>query len=398
MVKYFLSHLPLLLTFSVLVASSASATNTPLSPDSKVSVLTCNPGTEAYAIFGHSAIRVRDSIAGVDVVFNFGTFNADDPRFYQKFLAGRMTYSLSAGSFRDFLPEYQDDNRIVWEQVLNMSTPDKQRIWDRLLDNLKEENRDYKYDFLYDNCSTRIRDDLQRIYGTRWDIVAPIPPKSFRQQFSSGFAYNPWTGFGIDICTGLPADKYPSASEQLFLPQNLFDALARSSVKLVDTTIVYDFSHKAGNPAFSWTSPLAICWMLFAAYALVLAAEVRYKLHLRAFDTFIFSITGLAGLVMVFLWTMTDHRISRFNLNLLWASPLNLVMVFKPRLKTLYVPVLALPVVFSVVASRLYDPAVLPLTLILLTRMLSRERPIVVQEKTIRRSAAAQALGASTPS
>jgi len=389
--KHFLSHLLPLLTFSVLVASGATATNTPLSPFSKVSVLTCNPGTESYAIFGHSAIRVQDSVAGVDMVFNFGTFNADDPQFYQKFLAGRMMYSLSVGSFRDFLPEYQDGNRIVWEQVLSMSTQDKQLIWDRLLENMKEENRYYKYDFLYDNCSTRIRDGLQRIYGSKWDIVAPAPMKSFRQQFSSGFAYNPWTGFGIDICTGLPADRYPSASEQLFLPQNLFDALARSRAKLVDTTIVYDFSHKAGAPAFSWTSPLAICWMLFLAYALVLAAELRYKFHLKALDILIFSITGLAGLVMVFLWTMTDHKISRFNLNLLWASPLNLVILFIPRLKRLYLPVLALPLVFSVVASRLYDPAVLPLTLILLTRMLTRsERTIVVHEMKVRRGTAAE--------
>jgi len=390
--KYFLSHLLSLLTFSVFVASSASATNTPLTPYSKVSVLTCSPGTESYAIFGHSAIRVRDSVAGVDVVFNFGTFNEDDPQFFQKFLAGRMTYSLSAGSFQDFIPEYQDGNRIVWEQVLNLSTQDKQLIWDRLLENLKEENRYYKYDFLYDNCSTRIRDGLQRIYGSRWDIVAPSQPGSFRQQFSSGFPYNPWTGFGIDICTGLPADTYPSASEQLFLPQNLFDALARSGARLVDTTIVYDFSHGAGAPAFSWTSPLAICWILFVAYALILAAELRYKVHLRGFDIFIFSVTGLAGLVMVFLWTMTDHRISRFNLNLLWASPLNLLIIFMPRLRRLYLPVLALPVVFSLVASRLYDPAVLPLTLILLTRMIRHgERRIVVRGK---RNAAA----AATPS
>jgi hypothetical protein len=395
-VKYFLSHLLSLLTFSVLVASGASAANPRLSPSGKVSVLTCSPGTESYAIFGHSAIRVEDPVAAVDMVFNFGTFNVDDPEFYQKFLAGRMTYSLSAGSFRDFLPEYQEGNRIVWEQVLNMSTQDKQLLWDRLLENLKEENRYYKYDFLYDNCSTRIRDGLQQIYGKRWDIVAPTSPKSFRQQFSRGFAYNPWTGFGIDICTGLPADEYPSAKEQLFLPQNLFNALARSGANLVDTTIVYDFSHNAGAPAFSWTSPVVICWILLAAYALVVAAEIRFKLHLRAFDIFIFSVTGLAGLVMVFLWTMTDHRISRFNLNLLWASPVNLLLVFMPRLKRLYLPVLALPVVFSLVASRLFHPAVLPLTLILLTRMLRQGKgAVVVQEEAITRTAVA---GAPTPS
>jgi len=351
---------------------SASATNTSLSPFSKVSVLTCSPGTESYAIFGHSAIRVRDSVTGVDAVFNFGTFDADDPKFFQKFLSGRMTYSLSAGSFADFLPEYQDDNRIVWEQVLDMTPQEKQQIWDRLLDNLKPPNSHYKYDFLYDNCSTRIRDGLQKIYGNRWVIAPQTPRKSFRQQFGEGFSYNAWTGFGIDICTGLPADKYPDTNQQLFLPVNLFDALAQSRTKLVDTTIVYDFSKPAVKAPIDWTAPLTICWILFVLYALTLFAEVRYRRHFRAPDIIIFGITGLAGLVLLFLWTMTDHRISRFNLNLLWASPLNLLLLFRPQLKKYYLPVLALLVVYLLVVPRLFDPAVLPLTLALVTRMIRR--------------------------
>ena len=372
--------LTLVVLFSFL---GASATNSPLSPFSKVSVLTCNPGTESYAIFGHSAIRVRDSVTAVDVVFNFGTFDADDPKFYQKFLSGRMTYSLSAGSFQDFLPEYQDGNRIVREQVLRMGLQEKQELFDRLLDNLKPQNSHYKYDFLYDNCSTRIRDGLQKVYGNRWEIAPQTPRKSFRQQFGAGFAYNAWTGFGIDICTGLPADKYPDANQQLFLPQNLFDALAQSRTRLVDTTIVYDFSRHTTATAIDWTAPLTVCWILFALYALTLLAEVRYGRHFRTPDIIIFGITGLAGLVLLFLWTMTDHRISRFNLNLLWASPLNLLILFKPQLKKYYLPVLALLIVYLLVVPRLFDPAVLPLTLTMLTRMIRRAERTVADHGTM---------------
>src|SRR5262249_39815084 len=150
--KRLLTPLALLLTLNL------SATT--LSPYSKVSVLTCNPGPEPYAIFGHSAIRIADSVARIDVVFNYGTFDFDDPAFYQKFLSGRLIYFLSASTFADFLPEYQEGKRIVWEQVLKLTVAEKQAIYDRLLDNEKEQHRYYKYDFLYDNCTTRIRDDI----------------------------------------------------------------------------------------------------------------------------------------------------------------------------------------------------------------------------------------------
>src|SRR6185437_3420491 len=156
----------------------------------------------------------------------------------------------------DFLPEYADGGRIVWEQVLTMTAAEKQAIYDRLLDNLKEQNRYYKYDFLYDNCSTRIRDAIQAIRGNGWITSPPAGIPSFRQQFGRTYSYNAWTGFGIDICTGLPADKHPNAGENLFLPQNLFDALERAHI--VDTTIVYDFSGPAKGAEIDWTAPLAV--------------------------------------------------------------------------------------------------------------------------------------------
>lgn len=362
----FLTLLTLLVTLNV------SATT--LSPYSKVSVLTCNPGSEPYAIFGHSAIRVYDSVAKVDIVFNYGTFDFDDPDFYRKFLRGRLLYFLSATTFDDFLPEYQDGNRIVWEQVLNLTTAEKQAIFDRLLDNLKEQHRYYKYDFLYDNCTTRIRDDIQYIRGTGWITPPQSPIRSFRQQFAKTYDYNPWAGFGIDICTGLPADKHPDTKEDLFLPQNLFDALERAH--LVDTTIVYNFSKPAGRPAFHWTDPLTICWILFAISAIILAIEIRLCRRFRLFDIVPLTIIGLVGLVMLFLWTLTDHRISHWNLDLLWASPLNLVALFATGFQKRYFPwyslALGLLVIFMLIEPRFLNAAILPLLLTLLTRTVRR--------------------------
>jgi len=364
--KRLLAQLALLLTLNV----SATA----LSPYSKVSVLTCNPGPEPYAIFGHSAIRISDSVSGIDVVFNYGTFDFDDPSFYQKFLGGRLIYLLSASAFGDFLPEYQEGGRIVWEQVLKLTTAEKQAIYHRLLDNLKEQNRYYKYDFLYDNCSTRIRDDIQYIRGNSWITPPPAGARSFRQQFGSTYSCNPWTGFGIDVCTGLPADKRPGPNENLFLPKNLFDALQRA--RIVDTTIVYDFTRPTKGAAIDWTSPLAVCWGLFAISCVILAVEIRLRRRLKVFDMALLTVTGLAGLVMLFLWMMTDHRISRWNLNLLWASPLNLVTLFSPRFKkfhfSFYPIVLGLVAVFMLIAPHFLHPAVFPLVLALLSRTVNR--------------------------
>ena len=358
----------LIAAVALLFALPVSATV--LSPNSKVSVLTCNPGEEPYAIFGHSAIRVVDSVSGIDIVFNYGTFDFDDPHFYRKFLSGRLLYFLSASTFNDFLPEYQDGGRIIWEQVLNLTRAERQVLYDRLLDNLKEQNRYYKYDFLYDNCSTRIRDDIRSIRGNGWITPPAGGIGSFRQQFGRTYSYSAWTGFGIDICTGVPADKHPSAAENLFLPQNLFDALERA--RIVDTTIVYDFSGAGRGASADWTSPTAICWLLFALSVGILTIEIRLRRRFKVFDIVLFTVTALAGFAMLFLWTLTDHRISRWNLNLLWASPLNVVALFSAGFKKFYFSfypiVLGVVAIFALIEPRFLDPAVLPLVLVLLTR------------------------------
>jgi len=123
----------------------------------RISLITCSPGNELYSIFGHSAIRVIDSNSVSDIVFNYGTFNFDED-FYLKFVRGKLNYYLSAANLNDFLFEYIATGRGVSEQVLDLSPQEKATIFHYLLENIKEENKFYQYDFFYNNCTTRLRD------------------------------------------------------------------------------------------------------------------------------------------------------------------------------------------------------------------------------------------------
>ena len=128
----------------------------------QISLLTCSPGEELYTTFGHSAIRILNSQTGSDLVFNYGTFDFEDPDFYQKFIEGKLLYFVSVDSMRNFLWEYQYYQRGITEQILNLTCEEKEKIVRALFENAKNENKFYRYNFTFDNCTTRIRDLLEK--------------------------------------------------------------------------------------------------------------------------------------------------------------------------------------------------------------------------------------------
>jgi len=363
----------------VLCTVAAKGGETVLSPYCRFSVLTCDPGTEPYAIFGHSAIRVYDSLSHVDAVFNYGTFDFDDPNFYTKFLQGRLTYFLSTASFEDFLQEYRYNHQRVREQVLNLQPQEVVLLWNKLIDNLKEENKYYKYDFFYDNCSTRIRDVIKTVGGNNWQVKdnGTSGTKSFRQEITPYFVNNSFTGFGIDVSIGLPADKHPTQAERMFLPSNLYDAIDHSTIgaqKLVSTLVVYDFRDAAyGLSVLNKYSSLVACCFLLAIAVLVAVLEMRFKRRLLFFDYFIFGITGFIGIGLVGLWFFTDHSVTKFNQNLLWACPLSFIALFTcSRYRRTYFYyysiVLGALIIAWLFVARYFDVAVLPIIITLFSR------------------------------
>ncbi|HLV53398.1 MAG TPA: DUF4105 domain-containing protein, partial [Cryomorphaceae bacterium] len=143
--------------FCTMLLSAATAQAQLLSDRAQVSLLTCGPGQDLYATFGHSALQIHDPVTGLDRVYNYGTFDFDTEGFYVKFTRGKLNYILSVTTFDQFIWEYEYTGRSVFRQVLDLSPAQKEDLFAFLEQNALPENREYKYDFFYDNCSTRIR-------------------------------------------------------------------------------------------------------------------------------------------------------------------------------------------------------------------------------------------------
>ena len=141
-----------------ILLNSGTSLQAQFSNQSEISILTCAPGEELYSIFGHTAIRVRDSISNTDYVFNYGTFDFNTSNFYLKFMKGELNYFLSVTTFERFIREYEFQKRSIAEQHLNLTSNEKGSIIGALVNNSLPENREYHYHFFYDNCATRIRD------------------------------------------------------------------------------------------------------------------------------------------------------------------------------------------------------------------------------------------------
>jgi len=298
-----------------------------------VSLLTCAPGADLYSSFGHTAIRVQDRLLHTDYVFNYGTFQFDQPNFYLKFIRGKLEFMLSVASFEDFMYEYQATQRSVTEQVLRLNAREKQQILDFLIDNYQPSKRYYKYDFLYDNCATRIRNILfTRIKGTSIKGKIVADHTSFRDLIYHYLdkAGQPWSKLGIDILLGSRIDIAVDNQSAMFLPDYLSAGTAaatlagkpyvQSEKKIIDLPSPISPSSKY--------LPLMvigfICLLLLGSYYL-LRNKPRAQLIL---DSILLYITGLLGLLLLFMWFGTNHQACKDNFNLLWAMPLNLIAGF----------------------------------------------------------------------
>ena len=204
----------------------------PSSRDSvEVSVLTCGPGDLLYSLFGHTAIRVQNHSTGQDLVYNYGTFDFQADGFAVKFLRGKLPYQLSVVRMDSFLREYQMDKRYVEEQSLNLSQSEKFKVLEFLYNNLRPENRFYKYDFYFDNCTTRIRDLLEDRVGSIQYPTLNEEKFTFRDLLHQYLTQHPWTKFGMDIILGTQSDQVADDRGQMFLPEYFFDYLDTSTLK-----------------------------------------------------------------------------------------------------------------------------------------------------------------------
>jgi hypothetical protein len=301
----------------------------------RISLLTATPGEELYSTFGHSALRLTDSVRNLDIVFNYGTFNFEEPNFYLKFVRGKLPFYLSPDKFDDFMVEYQEENRGVTEQVLNLNCYEKERIYALLNENMMGPNRKYKYDFTFDNCTTRLRDLIEKASDSTVHFGNVIQKTmTFRDLIYEYLNKNDkqWSKLGIDILLGSRMDVAATPYQVMFLPEYLMKTLDSSTIHsqplVSDKRLILKMDHSK-NEKNNLAHPffLFVCLFVIIAF-LSFSKNLFIQKLLASLDGILFFITGLLGILLIFMWTGTDHIMCRDNYNLLWAWPTNIVSAF----------------------------------------------------------------------
>jgi len=345
----------------------------------QISLLTCTPGSELYSIFGHNALRVADSSLGTDIVYNYGTFDFEDPSFYTKFIRGRLRYFVSREAFPDFVYAYQYENRGITEQVIELDCADKREIQNFLENNICEENKYYAYDFLYDNCTTRLRDILEK-HGDSTGTVKTAKGMTFRNgihhYLDMGKMY--WSKFGIDLLLGSRIDKKMSNREAMFLPEFLEEAMdgakAKGSAFVGTKRVILKRNETAAGSKGIFT-PLLVFGSL-AGLIILLSFSKKANHLLRYFDIIFFFITGILGCLLLFMWFGTDHKQTAGNYNIFWAWPPHLAASFllysgRSWIRTYlraYLAALGLILLLWAFLPQQLNPAIIPIILLLMVR------------------------------
>ena len=289
-----------------------------LSETAQISLLTCSPGEELYARYGHTAIRVLDKVNDMDIVFNYGIFDFNTDHFYWKFVRGETWYELGASPYRYFMYEYDRDNRPVYEQVLDLTAAQKELLWQRLVDNYRPENRKYLYNFVFDNCATRPYHMIAQVLGdTLSSSYEGYSGQTYRAFIRHYTGSHSWENAGINLLFGPEADRPMSNEERLFLPEELMWFL--SEAKVADRPLV--LNGKTAPFEISAT-PWYATWELGLVLYFLFVAAVSYwdrRRHKRSrwLDITMVCLYSILLLLVAFLTFFSCHPLVGFGWRLL---------------------------------------------------------------------------------
>ena len=307
-----------------------------MSSDSlQISLLTVEPrSNEVYTVYGHTALRVCDPTRGIDTVFNWGTFDFSAPFFLYHFIKGETDYFLSNTSYEYFHYAYSKDNATVKEQILNIPNENKQAFVEALALNLQPENQEYRYNFLFDNCSTRPRDFIEKYCGGKLVYPEQKEKVTFRDLIHSCTDPYPWMTFGLDLIIGSGADSLVSKRQELFLPERLMDALnqavvitqngeTRPIVTSFETVIMSSKDNVSEQK--SWFNPSTLGLIILIGFCALSIIGLVKKRKFSIPYAIIFLAAGIAGCIVTFVALFSSHPCTDANWNLLWLHPFHFI-------------------------------------------------------------------------
>ena len=316
------------------------------------SLLTCQPHDEIYSLYGHTALRYHDLRTKQDWAFNYGVFNFKAPYFVLRFVFGLTDYELQAVPIGYFVEEYKRFGSEVTEQVINLTPEEKAALYYALAENVQPQNRVYRYNYFYDNCTTRARNIVERCingqiqYGGRWNEEGGTRNEAtYRQMVHECTAQHPWATFGNDLLLGVKSDLPTDMRQQEFLPANLKQDFAQAYILNTDgsrrpliketRTLV-----PAGQQKVSSGFPLSPTWcavILLVVSLAILCIEFKRKTIFVWWDALLMLAQGLVGIMLVVM-IFSQHPTTSINLQLLLFNPLPLLFIYKvvKRRKTRY--------------------------------------------------------------
>lgn len=347
-----------------------------------VYLLTCGPGTETYSIYGHSALRIVIPESSIDDVYNWGVFDFSTSNFAWKFAKGRLDYMLDDVTFKGFLKGYFFEKRYVHSQKINLDEDETLRLISLINVNMEPGNRQYRYDFFYDDCSTRIRDLLEKAIGEKL-LYPPVKEENmptFREMVSKYQSPYPWLQFGIDLIMGSPGEESANFRDRMFLPLDLQSGLSELVIKrngnmiplLQNTELVLDFDPPVIKSNFL-TTP-ATLFTLLLIFVIILSA-LKNKAINNLMDIIIFFLFSIFAGLMIFFNFFTDHQQMKWNLNIIWLNPVIILclisLIFHYAGTIWFRIVFYVSAVFLLIQFALpqhFNLAIFPLLLILLVR------------------------------
>ena len=317
----------------------AANAQTLLSEHAKISLLTTSPtDNEVYTLYGHTSIRVQDSVAvnkKMDCVFNYGMFDSSIPHFIYRFAKGETDYWVDYYPYEFFAGDRQLQNSSVYEQQLNLTQQEKQDLWLALIINVQPENRVYRYNFFFDNCATRPAKLIEQTVNGRIIYQENQSKETFRDIINDCTRDNLWLTFGCDLVLGSPTDRVVTLHESFFIPEYIRKAystariinpdgtsrpLVSSEYLLIETIDDED----AGKP---FLTPLICSLLLLAVILWITLIEWRGKKYFRSLDCLLFFVAGITGCVLFFLCFLSEHPSIWPNISVVWLHPFHLIAV-----------------------------------------------------------------------
>ena len=328
--------LMVLAMLSCLLPAHASVANAP-GTNLQVSLVTYGPGETYWERFGHDAIEVQDTASGEAINFNYGLFDFNQKDFFVNFARGRMHYMMGSDPTNLEAADYVTSGRSITRQRLALSADQAAALRDFLLWNVRPENAGYAYDYYTDNCTTRVRDALDKALGgvLRKQLSARSGGMTYRQQTVRLMSAQPWLMLGLDLGLSRYADQPLNDWQESFLPGELQAALRNVHVSgpagraqpLVSSEQLIAPNRLDVPPKQPphLRVPLALAGLGIAA--LLVLTSFLWQPGYLTLGTLYLLAAGLVGIILIALWSLTTHHAAWANANLLLFNPLAWMML-----------------------------------------------------------------------